>query len=208
MKSLSLPKPLIITVVGLPGAGKSFFAKQFADTFGAPLVSYDRLRNELFNDPTYNKDEQEILARVADYQLGEVLKTKQTTVLDGAGFTRVDRMRLAKTAREAGYAQLIIWIQTDEATTKQRSLRRSSKQVDDKYSHLLTPEQYASFTKQFTPPNHSESYIVISGKHTYAAQVKVVLKRLAGARQETATTAAPPERPNAPLRRRQNITIR
>lgn len=206
MKSLSLPKPLIITVVGLPGAGKTFFAKQFADTFSAPLVSYDRLRNELFDTPSYSKDEQDILARVADYQLSEALKTKQTIVVDGGSAARVDRMRLAKTAKEAGYALLIVWVQTDEATTKQRSLK-PSKSFDDRYTHTLTSEQYTSFSKQFTPPNHTEASVVISGKHTYAAQVKVVLKKIAGARQET-VKAAPPERTATTLPRRQNITIR
>lgn len=206
MKSLSLPKPLIITVVGLPGAGKTFFAKQFADTFNAPLVSYDRLRNELFDSPTYNKDEQDVLARIADYQLGEAMKTKQTVVVDGGTAARVDRMRLAKTAKEAGYAMLIVWVQTDEATTKQRSLK-PGKSFDERYTHTLTPDQYASFSKQFTPPNHTEPYVVISGKHTYAAQVKVVLKKIANSRQEAAKPT-PPERPVTTVQRRQNITIR
>lgn len=208
MKSLSLPKPLIIILVGLPGAGKSSFARQFSETFGAPIVSYDRLRYELFTEPQYSKEEQDILARVANYQLGEILKTKQTCILDGDGAARVDRMRIAKTAKEAGYSTLIVWVQTDEATAKQRATRRLKQKQEDKYSNTLTSEQYEAFVKKFTAPNHSEPYIVISGKHTYAAQVRVILKRLAQPRQKTVETVSPPERQVPKTARRQNVIIR
>lgn len=208
MKSLSLPKPLIIILVGLPGAGKSFFARQFSETFGAPIVSYDRLRYELFTEPKYSKDEQDILSRVANYQLGEILKTKQTCILDGEGSARVDRMRIAKLAREAGYGTLIVWVQTDETTAKQRVTRRLKQKQEDKYSNTLTPEQYDTFVKRFTPPNHSEPYLVISGKHTYAAQVRVILKKLAQPRQTTTETIIPPERKASTQSRRQNVIIR
>lgn len=194
--------------MGLPGAGKSFFARQFSETFGAPIVSYDRLRYDLFAEPKYSKDEQDILARVVSYQLGEILKTKQTCILDGEGSARVDRMRIAKIAREAGYSTLIIWVQTDEATAKQRITRRSKQKQEDKYSNTLTPEQYDMFVKKFTPPNHSEAYVVISGKHTYAAQVRAVLKRLAQPRQKTSEAIAPPERKAPTHPRRQNVIIR
>ncbi len=203
MKSLSLPKPLIMIMVGLPGAGKTYFATQFAETFGSPIVSIDKLRQLLITEPTYQKDEQELLQRVAEQQLSELLKTKQTIILDGTGHSRVERMQLAKQSKVAGYTPLIVWVQTDEATTKQRSMR-PGKQIIEKPP--VSEEQYTMLAKRFTPPNHTETYIVISGKHTYASQVKVVLKKLAQPRQSAAQTIIPPDRP-APPQKRRNIPI-
>ena len=54
MEALTLSSPMIIEVVGLPGSGKSFFANQFANTFGAALVSQDKIRWTLFAHHTYS----------------------------------------------------------------------------------------------------------------------------------------------------------
>lgn len=91
MKSLSLTKPLVLMVVGVPGAGKSFFAKQFSETFSAPLVSYDALRTELYAEEPYDKQQSEIVDKIANLQLKELLKTKKTIIIDGLTNTRKDR---------------------------------------------------------------------------------------------------------------------
>lgn len=75
MKSLQLSKPHLVVMVGLPGAGKTFFADHFAETFHAPYISWQSIRAELFNEPTYSKDEDAIVERIAAQQLGELLKT-------------------------------------------------------------------------------------------------------------------------------------
>ncbi|MBI3889304.1 hypothetical protein HY312_01855 [Candidatus Saccharibacteria bacterium] len=41
MKSLNLTKPHLIVVVGIPGAGKTYFGQQFSTTFNAPYLKYD-----------------------------------------------------------------------------------------------------------------------------------------------------------------------
>ena len=40
MKSLHLSRPHAIMMVGIPGSGKSFFASQYADTFGTPYIDF------------------------------------------------------------------------------------------------------------------------------------------------------------------------
>lgn len=212
MKSLSLAKPLVIMMVGLPGAGKSFFAKQFSDTFGAPLVSFDRLRHELFTDPQFSPDENDIIARVAQYQFEELLKTARTFICDGGCNTRVARNNITQLARKAGYDTLTIWVQTDTGTCHLRATKRNAKRADDQYNANLSTEEFQKQAKILTPPVR-EPALVISGKHTYATQARVVLKRLVGGREEQAQLAhkqeLPPER-SAPPRSnaRHSVTIR
>ncbi|HYG83810.1 MAG TPA: ATP-binding protein [Verrucomicrobiae bacterium] len=201
MKSLSLTTPLVIIMTGLPGAGKSFFARQFADMFRAPLVSVDKLRYEILENPTFSPPEQQQLATLADYQIEETMKTQQTIIVDGYPATRIDRLRLEKLAKKHGYKNLLIWVQTDEATAKFRATKRSPQTQEETSSRNIQPDQFSQLAKRFVAPTPSEAYVVISGKHTYATQAKVVLKKLTENRPTTTTIQPPaPERSvNPPL---------
>ena len=206
MKSLSLSKPLIIVTVGAPGAGKSFFARQFSQTFGAPVVNYDRLRYELFAEPTYSKDERTIIQRVAEYQVEELIKTQKTFIVDGGGTSKAERLQLKKIAEKSGYGLLIVWVQVDARAAKVRSLKRSKRRTDDAYNQSLSSEQFEKAVKRFTPPTFGEEYIVVSGKHTHTSQAKAVLKKLVTPREEInpheTNQPIAPERPDKKSPRR------
>lgn len=210
MKSLSLTKPLVLMVVGVPGAGKSFFAKQFSETFSAPLVSYDALRTELYAEEPYDKQQSEIVDKIANLQLKELLKTKKTIIIDGLTNTRKERLDVRKIALDAGYDTLIIWAQTDNATAEYRSLKRSKRRKDDELNVSLTHEQYATLEKRFTPPSNGDNYIVISGKHTYATQAKIVLKKLVAPRESSLASQDPQDRGtvNSDISTRRGVIIR
>lgn len=172
MKPLSLSKPHLIIMVGIPGSGKSFFAEHFADTFKAPIISFHSLRKELFNSPTFSKNEDEIINQVANYMLDEVLKTGRTVVYEGQTDLRTDRNFIAKKSRDAGYEPLFVWVQTEPATARKRAIKPSADKT------ALSVEQFNAGLKRFSTPHQIEKTIVISGKHTYASQLKIVLKRL------------------------------
>ncbi|MEP7205079.1 MAG: AAA family ATPase [Candidatus Saccharibacteria bacterium] len=191
MKSLSLTKPHVIVMVGIPGSGKSYFADRFAETFNAPLISYGRIRDELFNVPTYNDDENTIIGRVSDYMLGELYKTHRTFIYEGPADSRTERQAIARLARTVGYEALFVWVQTESATAQSRV----KKAVHGKVT--ISPAQFDSALKHFSAPHASEKAIVISGKHTYASQLRIVLKRLVEPRIENVDNLTPPARPVA-----------
>jgi predicted kinase len=173
MKPLSVTKPHLIIMVGIPGSGKSFFAEHFADTFKSPIISYDNLRNKISNSPNYSNGENNSVRKIANYILNETLKTGRTIIFDGQSDTRIDRAQISKLARDAGYEPLIIWVQTELLTAK----KRSTKLKDSKYK--TNPEKFDQIYKQFNNPQITEKAVVISGKHTYSSQLKIVLKSLA-----------------------------
>jgi predicted kinase len=193
MKSLSPAKPHIIAVVGLPGSGKTFFAEKFSETFHAPYVDKEKLRN------LTNLDDQ-ALDVVMDYQVDELLKTHQSLIIEGRSDTRTERAELNKKARKAGYETLFVWVQTDPAAAKSRAFKTAKER-----GMPLNDNDYDHRTKRFAPPLASEKPIVISGRHTYASQAKVVLQRLSAPRAELSTQTNTPTRLE-PSRR--NITVR
>ena len=186
MKSLSLSKPLVLITVGVPGSGKSFFARQFSETFSAPVVSYDKLRHLLYPASSFNKQEQETIETIAHLEAEELLKTHKTFIIDGGMNTKAQRMEIRKKAHAAGYDTLLVWVQTDQNTAKYRSMKRSNRRNDDKFNASLSGEAYDQLEKRFHPPQAPEASVVISGKHTYATQAKVVLKKLVTPREEAA----------------------
>jgi predicted kinase len=189
MKSLNLARPHILLVVGNPGAGKSFFARQFSATFGAPVVCYNRIRSEVFGDPSYSRDENYLVDRLAAYQIEELLKTGRTFMIDGGGNARAERVRLAQMAKKAGYGLGVIWVQTDLPTCRMRAQRRNlDKSPDDEFNPAMTEPVFAMLARRFTEPIR-EDHVVISGKHTYNTQAKAVLRKLVVVREAEANAA-------------------
>ena len=185
MKSLSLSKPHLLITVGLPGSGKTHFAEKFSEMFGAPCISEETLK-QFCADKAVSES-------LFNYQLDQLLKTNQTIVIDGKSSTRAERSELSHKAKSKGYESLLIWVQTDPQTSKTRA---------QKNNH--TNEAVEQAIKRFTPPNATEKVVVVSGKHTYASQAKVVLKKLSSPRAEISMHSAPPVREPG----RRSITIR
>lgn len=182
MKSLSLTQPHALMVIGVPGSGKTHFAEQFADTFNAPYFNIGTIAEQCESNES---------ATALVYNLiKQVAKTKQSLIIEPATGTRRERAEYTKLLKAAGYTPLYIWIQTDAPTAQQRAKR----------SRGLSTEGFNAEHKAFTAPLPADSQVVISGKHTYATQARVVLKRLSAPRAEISTH-------RKPLARQSNIKI-
>lgn len=195
MKSLSLSQPHVIIMVGVPGSGKSFFAEKFADTFRAPHVSFDKIAAITGA---------EAAEELAQYQLDELFKTNQSIIVDGIADLKTERLELARKARSHGYEPLLVWVQIDPSSAEQRSTRRTK----DQPTPRLSVEEYEWRLKRFSPPSAIEKPVVISGKHTYATQAKVVLKKLSAPRARISTSTTTPARATPDVPTRRNITVR
>jgi hypothetical protein len=91
-----------------------------------------------------------------------------------------------------------VWVQTDPV----EAARRATSKLRGR--ERLTEKQFEAGLRQFENLTESENPVVISGKHTYATQLKVVLKRIAG--NTRSDTPKPPQQPRVPSGR--NILIR
>ncbi len=203
-------------IIGLPGAGKSFFAGCFCDTFSAPLISADRLRFELFESPSFSPAETGLIKRMAEVQLVELVKTRSSIVVDGLCNNRKERQQFEQFTAAHNYGTLIVWVQTDEPTAKTRSINRNHKHAGDEYNGKLSADQFKTLSAMLNPPFKQEDYVVISGKHTYTTQAKTVLRKLAAPHVQKAESAhkhtverdRTPAARTLPPQNRRNVLIR
>jgi predicted kinase len=211
MKQLNIPQPLLLLVIGYPGAGKSNLAHQLAERFGVAWVHGNRLRYELFSEPTFAKHEEDVVNNLAEYLLSEMLRTKGHVVFDGNTNTRIARQRLANLGKKAGYKVVTVWVQTDIDTAFARSSkRRTKKETDDTYATRLNREIFDRMASQLAKPLPHELCVVVSGKHTSVAQISALRSKLeslyapashpAPAKRATASPKAPPRKVAKPKR--------
>lgn len=184
MKSLSPNRPLLIMMVGIPGSGKSYFARQFSEVFNAPIISFDEIRSLLFYEPKYSKEEDVLVEQIMHSQASQLVKTQKTFIVDGGVNTRVARLNIERISRKNDYTTLVIWVQTDEASAKYRATRKNSSPTAF-HNKPLSSELFDNYAKRINPPQFREENIVISGKHTFASQAKTVLKRLVSPRDNS-----------------------
>jgi predicted kinase len=182
MKPITPASPHAIIMVGVPGSGKSTFAERFAETFKAPILNQARIAD----DANLNEDQSEVVFKTI---LKEYLKTDRTFVIESSHLTRVKRNQISSTVSKAGFRPMIIWVQTEPLEAKRRSLKAKPA------GKGMSEQQFDAAFNSFQPPLAIEKATVISGRHTYATQVKVVLKKLAGSRPETKVTAPSPRQP-------------
>lgn len=175
MKQLDLAQPLLLIVAGYPGSGKSTLARSLAEKYGFGWVHGNRLRYELFNNPTYSKDEEEIVSRLAGYMLEELLRTKGHIVYDADGSNKTSRQQLAKLARKAGYRTLTVWMQTDLDSAQTRAVKPHK---DDAFASPLPRDLFQQFVKEFEAPRGAEEYMVISGKHSPKTQLSNLFNKI------------------------------
>lgn len=184
MKPLTPASSHAIVMVGIPGSGKSTFAEHFAETFQAPIVSATKLKND-FNLSVADAE------RLAKTILDEYLKTHRTILIDGGFEKKTKRAELMRTLLKAGYRPLLVWAQTDSVEAKRRATKAYPQ------GSGLNDDEFMRDLKAFQAPSAQEKPIVISGKHTYATQLKIVLKQLAAANTRTDTPPDTTGRPRA-----------
>src|SRR5581483_10560964 len=177
MPKIILAKPAVICLYGYPGSGKSYVARNLTEEIQLAHVSSDRVRNELFQSPRYDAQENAIITHLMDYMSEEFLNSGVSIVYDTNALRAAQRRRLRELAHKHKAAYLLIWLQIDIDTAFSRTQERDRRTSDDKYSE---PQTKASFDRQASGMQNpeGEEYLVISGKHTFSTQKNSIINRL------------------------------
>ncbi len=163
---------------GFPGSGKTYFARQFADDIGAVHLQSDRVRYELFEDPRYDKQENEIVSHLMQYMSEEFLNAGMSVIYDGDVSKSTIRRAVREVAHDTKSFPLLVWPQIDIESAFSRVVKRDRRKSDDKYANPLDRTSYEEQLTKMQNPTTTEDYVVISGKHNYQTQRNAAIKKL------------------------------
>lgn len=170
-------KPLFILLYGFPGAGKSYFARQLCEHFQAAHIHGDRIRGELFEQPQYDKEENNVVGHLMDYMAAEFLQAGLSVIYDANAMRLSQRRTLRDLARKTNAEPLLVWFQIDLESAYARVANRDRRRSDDKFAGPSDREAFERLASGMQNP-HNEEYIVVSGKHTFTTQLNAFVRRL------------------------------
>lgn len=212
-------KPFLLLFYGYPGAGKTYFARQFCDNVQAAHLQSDRIRGELFEQPRYDKQENEIVTHLMNYMTEEFLSAGLSVAYD-VNLLRTKQRRAMYDLAYRNHAQpLLVWFQMDQDTAFVRNIKRDRRRADDKYAPGWDRTTFEEITGRMQNPGAGEGYVVVSGKHLYNMQQSAVVNKLRALGvldTEDASTRVVkpglvnliPKHPNRADMARRNISIR
>lgn len=130
---------MIVVVFGLPGSGKSYFAKRLAEHLKATYISSDEVRKALFPRPEYTSEEKMLV-----YQ--EMLRlTREASgdrVLDGTFYKTGIRDLFTGVANKIGEDLRFIEIKADQETIRQRTEKKRTTSDADFGVYLEVLKQF------------------------------------------------------------------
>jgi len=131
MEEQSKTASVLVMVMGLPGSGKSFFAKRLAKEIDAVYIGSDELRKELGLMGMYRLENKLTVYEEMFRRAKGIHKTGQNVVLDGTFFLQQVRDLVIFLAKSLSWRLTIIHIQAEEELiTKRLSKPREDSEAD------------------------------------------------------------------------------
>jgi predicted kinase len=128
-------RPALILMAGLPGSGKSTFARRLAGATGATVLESDALRQLLFGGPTHEAAESHALFGAIFEAAGTLLRDGHTVIIDATNLKRSDRRPAHDLVAATGASLVIVRTVAPEPIILERLIHREL--MPDRDDHSL-----------------------------------------------------------------------
>lgn len=160
----------LILLLGVPGAGKSTFAKQLAAQISVPRISADTIRKNMFDNPRehMNSTDDQKVRNVTSYVAYELLAAGQSVIYDGLVESYDKRQELYALAHDAQAKTVLIEVQiAEDIAMKRLAPPEITEEYTNGYKQMMT-----GFMEAYEPPKDSERAVVINGTDPFEEQFK------------------------------------
>lgn len=171
-------KQVVVFMLGVPGAGKSYFARQLADRLNWQRLNRVALRKELFGSQAslHLPANEALLKEKLDKQLKRIIKLNQSIICDYKHNLRHERDYVNRLAEKVAALPISIWIQTPVKLAIKRGMNRedSADSIRGSYSHMCRITD--NNLKNFEPPHEGEVVLKLDGLLSFEDQLEAFLK--------------------------------
>jgi len=144
---LSYGRPIVTIMVGLPGSGKSTFAKDLIYD-GVVYISSDEIRDEFFNGE-YGKEQNNEVFRIVMERYEKALQEGKDVVLDATHLLEKYRRKYIEKAKEYNGYLIAIYIGVSYTVAYERNLKRDRQVPKDVIRRMFF---------DLEPPSHKEGF--------------------------------------------------
>ena len=182
-----MEKPLLVMFLGVPGSGKSYFARKLADTIGAIRLNGDSMRIAIFGsveniESIYESSSRKTLNSYTfgaiDYAAEQILSRGISVVYDAHHNMRSTRADLEKLAQQYQATPVVVRIVTDHDVALQRGQNREATIDQRRLSEAKMLEVMQRHAANTDEPLPSENVIEISGEIPFEEQYAIFRREL------------------------------
>lgn len=133
---------MMIIVMGLPGSGKSYFAKKLSDKIGASYIGSDAVRKEMKAMGKYGVEDKNRVYDQMTLLTKSSLSKGETVVLDATFFKKHLLEKFVSLVREKGTPYRVFWIVAEGEVIKKRISKERRDSEADYGVYLKLAEEF------------------------------------------------------------------
>ncbi len=117
--------PSLIVISGLPGTGKSYFARRLAERVPAAIVESDAMRKALFPTPWYTPEESQRMFHATHVLIEDLLRRGISVIFDATNLMEHHREPLYNIAERLKAKLVIVKVEAPPEVVRERLRRRA-----------------------------------------------------------------------------------